>query len=67
MRPAFTTLVGRTAREAEVKGLSDRRRPEGLKVKAEQPATVSGEAQIFRGYQWVDGTPEVARSAFLLA
>jgi hypothetical protein len=67
MRPAFRTLVGHTAREAEVKGLSDRRRPEGLKVKAVQPATASGEAQIFRGYQWVDGTPEVARSAFLLA
>jgi hypothetical protein len=49
MRPAFTTLVGRTAREAEVKGLSDRRRPEGLKVKAEQPATAPGEGPYFRG------------------
>ena len=63
MRPAFTTLVGRTAREAEVKGLSDRRRPEGLKV----GATTPGKAHIFGGYQWVDGTPESARSAFLLA
>ena len=67
MRPAFTTLVGRTAREAEVKGLSDRRRPEGLKVKAEQPPPRPVRGHIFGGYQWVDGTPEVARSAFLLA